>query len=96
MRIFRRDNGRRAATAWIVEVDYGVGFVPYSGTLDRRSAEIFARDLRRVGRTARLVAEHDAGPLHAVGSEPRTREEAIDQRVLLWKLGAQRDSSLPG
>jgi len=96
MGIFRRGNGRRGVTTWIVEVDYGAGFVPYSGSLDNRSAKIFVRDLRRVGHTARVVAERDASSLRAVGAEPRTREEAIDQRVLLWKLGAQRDSSSHG
>jgi hypothetical protein len=96
MRLFRKS--KEPPTAWVVEVDYGDGFVPYSGSLDERSADIFVRDLRRTGRKARVVAERDAGPLHAVGREPRSRHAAIDRRVLLWELGVeqQKDSSLGG
>ena len=85
MRIFRRDNASRRTTAWVVEVDYGDGFVPYSGSLDEQSADVFVRDLRRVGHKARVTPEREA--VHG---------EAVDQRVLLWKIGAQKDSSLGG
>ena len=73
----------------MVEVDYGNGFVPYSGSLDEQSADVFVRDLRRVGHKARVTRESAAGSLHAV-------DEAVDQRVLLWKMGIEKDSSLGG
>ena len=88
MRIFRRGNDPRRTT-WMVEVDYGNGFVPYSGSLDEQSADVFVRDLRRVGHKARVARETDLGSLHAA-------DEAVDRRVLLWKMGAQKDSSLGG
>ena len=88
MRIFRRGNDPRRTT-WVVEVDYGNGFVPYSGSLDAQSADVFVRDLRRVGHRARVTREVDVASVHAA-------DEAVDQRVLLWKMGVQKDSSLGG
>jgi len=53
MRAFRKRNAHGAD--WHVEVDYGDGWIPYSPPLHRRAADVFARDVRRCGLTARVA-----------------------------------------
>jgi hypothetical protein len=72
MRVFRKRNAS-TVSAWIVEVDYGDGWIPYGPPLEKRSAEVFAHDLKQLGRLARIAPVE---PVLAEVVSPRARDAA--------------------
>jgi hypothetical protein len=59
VRAFRRRNTRPAGS-WLVEVDYGDGWIPYGPPLQKRAAQLFAYELGRLGQTARVTPAEPA------------------------------------
>ncbi|HZU20502.1 MAG TPA: hypothetical protein VE982_04725 [Gaiellaceae bacterium] len=85
--------GRRIAVEeWIVEVDYGSGWIPYGPPIrDKLMAATFARDLRSHGHAARVApappaeqpeppAAAEAGAVHKPRPRHRRRRHGRPSR----------------